>query len=49
MSSPLRPLMLTTKVTHLRSLLFREADGINCVVRRVYFGGCPKQSSADCS
>jgi len=34
------PLMLTTKVTHLRSLLFRQQDGVNCVVRRVYFGGC---------
>ena len=36
------PLVLTTKVTHLRSLLFRQQDGVNCVVRRVYFGGCPK-------
>jgi len=36
------PLALTTKVTHLRSLMFREPDGANCVVRRVYFGGCPK-------
>jgi len=35
-------LMLTTKVTHLRSLLFRQTDGVNCVVRRVYFGDCPK-------
>jgi len=33
------PLVLTTKVTHLRSLLFRHPDGVNCVVRRVYFGG----------
>ena len=40
------PLVLTTKVTHLRSLLFRQPDGLNCVVRRVYFGVCPKQSSA---
>jgi len=30
------PLMLATKVTHLRSLLFRQPDGVNCVVRRVY-------------
>jgi len=36
------PLVLTTKVTHLRSLLFRQTDGLNCVVRRVYSGGCPK-------
>jgi len=28
--------MLTTKVTHLRSLLFREQDGINTAVRRTY-------------
>jgi len=30
------PFVLTTKVTHLRSLLFRQPDGINSVVRRVY-------------
>ena len=36
------PLVLTTKVTHLRSLLFRQQDGVDFVVRRVYFGGCPK-------
>jgi len=29
------PLVLTTKVTHLRSLLVRQLDGGNCVVRRV--------------
>ena len=40
------PLVLTTKVTHLRSLLLRQSDGVNCVVRRVFFGGVPKQSSA---
>jgi len=34
-----KPLVLTTKVTHLHSLLFRQPYGINCVVRRVYFGG----------
>jgi len=28
--------VLTTKVTHLRSLLFRHQNGINSVVRRVY-------------
>jgi len=39
-------LVLTTKVTHLRSLLFRQPDGVNCVVRRVYIGGVLKQSSA---
>jgi len=36
------PLVLTTKATHLRSLLFRQPDGVNCVVRRGYFGGFPK-------
>ena len=36
------PLVLATKVTHLRSLLFRKPDGVNCVVRRIYFGDCPK-------
>jgi len=40
------PLVLTTKVTHLRSLLFRQTDGINFVVRRVSFEGARKQSSA---
>jgi len=30
------PLVLTTKITHLRSLLFRQPDGVNCVVRRDY-------------
>jgi len=40
------PLVLTTKVTHLRNLLFRQPDGVNCEVRRVYFGVVPKQSSA---
>jgi len=25
------PLVLTTKVTHLRSLLFTQPDGVNCV------------------
>jgi len=36
------PLVLTTKVTHLRSLLFTQPDGVNCVGRIIYFGGCPK-------
>jgi len=38
------PLVLTTKVTHLRSLLFKypDPDGVNSVVRRVYFGFVPK-------
>jgi len=40
------PLVLTTKVTHSRSLLFRQPDGVNCVVRRVYFGGFPKQNNS---
>jgi len=30
------PSLLTTKVTHLRSLLFREQDGVNSVVRTYY-------------
>ena len=29
------PLVLTTKVTHWSSLLFREQDGFNCVARTV--------------
>ena len=38
---------LRPKVTHLRSMLFKQPDGVNCVVRRVYSGGgVPKQSSA---
>jgi len=28
--------LLTTKLTYLRSLLFRQQDGVNSVVRRVY-------------
>jgi len=28
--------VLTNKDTHLRSLLFRQSDGVNCVIRRVY-------------
>ena len=28
--------VLTTKVTHLRSLLFRQPDKVNRVVRKVY-------------
>jgi len=38
-------LVLVTKVTHLHSFLFRQSDGVNCVVRRVYLGGCPKTES----
>jgi len=30
------PLVLTTKVTHLRSLLFRQPDGVKLCNRRVY-------------
>jgi len=30
------PLVLTTKVTDLRGLLFRQQDGVNSVVRRIY-------------
>jgi len=39
------PLMLTTKVTHLLSLLFRREDGVTIVVTRVYWSvtilACP--------
>jgi len=35
-------LVLTTQVTCLRSLLFRQPVGVNCVVIRVYFGVFPK-------
>jgi len=38
------PLVLTTKVTHLRILLFRQPDGVNCVVRRVYLAIIAKLS-----
>jgi len=37
-------LVFTTKVTHLRSLLFRQLDGVNCVVRRVYLAIIAKLS-----
>jgi len=40
------PLVLTTNVTHLCSLLFSQPDGVTCVVRRIYFGLVLKQSSA---
>jgi len=30
--------VFTIKATHLRSLLFRQPDGVNCAVRKVYFG-----------
>jgi len=33
--------VLTTKVTHLGRLLFRQPDGVNCVVRSLFWG-CPK-------
>jgi len=36
------PLVFTNKVTHLRSLLFRQQDGINSVVRRFYLAIKPK-------
>jgi len=38
------PLVLTTKVTHLRSLLFRQPDGVNCVVRIVHLATTAKLS-----
>jgi len=37
-------LALTTKVTHLRSLLFRQPGGLNCVVRGVYLAITAKLS-----
>jgi len=36
------PLVLMIKVTHLHSLLFKQLDGVDCAVRRVYVGDCPK-------
>jgi len=30
------PLVFTTKVTHLHSLLFRQQDGVKSAVRKVY-------------
>jgi len=36
------PLVLTIKITHLHSLLFRQPDGVNCVVRRVYLATIAK-------
>jgi len=38
------PLVLTTKVTHLRSLLFRQSDGLNCVVLKSLFSNIAKLS-----
>jgi len=38
------PLVLMTKVTHLCSLLFRQSDGVNCEVRRVYLAIIAKLS-----
>ena len=38
------PLVLTTKVTHLGSLLFRQPDGVKCAVRRVYLAIIAKLS-----
>ena len=38
------PLVLTTKVTHLRSLLFRQPDGVERVVIRVYLAIIAKLS-----
>jgi len=32
------PLVFTTKVTHLGSLLFRQPDGVNSVVRSLFCG-----------
>jgi len=34
----------STKVTHLRSLLFRQPDGVNCVVGRVHLAIIAKLS-----
>jgi len=39
-------LVLTTKVTHLRSLLLREPDGVNYVVRRIYLATIAKSTEA---
>jgi len=37
-------LVLTTKFTHLRSLLFRHPDGVKCAFRKVYFAIIAKLS-----
>jgi len=37
-------LVHTTKFTNLLSLLFRQPDGVNCVVRRVYLAIIAKLS-----
>jgi len=42
------PLLFTNKVTHFRSLLFRQPSGVSCVVRirRVYFATIAKLSQS---
>jgi len=32
------PFVLTTKITHLGSLLFRQPDRVHCVVRSLFWG-----------
>ena len=39
-------LVLTAKLTHLRSLLLREPDGVNCVVRRIYLATTTNSAEA---
>jgi len=41
------PLVLTTKVTHLRSLVFRPPDGFNCIVKIVYLAIITKLSQTE--
>jgi len=38
------PLVLSIKVAHLRSLLFRNPDGINCVATKAYLAIIAKLS-----
>jgi len=38
-SSKIPLVIATAKVTHLRSLLFRQPDGVNCVVRSLFWVG----------
>jgi len=40
------PVVLATRATHLSSLLFRQPDGVSCVVRRVYLAIIAKLSQS---
>jgi len=38
------PLLLANKLPHLRKLLLKQPDGVNCVVERVYLAIIAKLS-----